>query len=190
VFVGWGGVACGPSFQAVYEGESHFEHCYALDQKAVPDDAKKECWRDWLRGYTYGQSNDRVEYAATRFSQLSLDPTLPSEDVRSDGGSTVPRQSPRTLAAPIPTNAFAPPPNLSASDMHDSTDPPDAGRIARPVLAVTVPGADCVQACEERWAKCEGDCKTKACEACDKTYKTCVPTCFKDGEADAGKKRW
>jgi hypothetical protein len=26
------GVACGPSFQVMYEGDSRFEHCYALDE--------------------------------------------------------------------------------------------------------------------------------------------------------------
>ena len=25
-------LACGPSFQAIYEGNSRFEHCYALDE--------------------------------------------------------------------------------------------------------------------------------------------------------------
>src|SRR5580704_8341709 len=112
------GVACWPSFQAVYEGVLHFEHCYALDQMNVGDEAKKDCWREWLRGYTYGQSNDRVEYAATRFSELSLDPTLPSEDTR-DAGPRRPRRPESTVAAPMPTNAFAPPPNMSASEVRD-----------------------------------------------------------------------
>src|SRR5580704_16522387 len=77
-----GSAACGPSFQAVYECDVHFEHCYALDQGGATVEAQKECWRDWLHGYTYGQSRDRVEYGGTRLSYLSLDPTLPSEDVR------------------------------------------------------------------------------------------------------------
>src|SRR5579863_8794084 len=95
---------CGPSFQAVYEGERNFEHCYALDQTQASVEAKKNCWREWLRDYTYGQSNDRVEYAATRFSQLSLDPTLPSEDVV-DGGSRRARKGDSVaLAAPAPTS--------------------------------------------------------------------------------------
>ena len=76
-------LACGPSYQALYECDVHFEHCYALDESAASADVKKECWRDWLHGYTYGQSRDRVEYGGTRYSQLSLDPTLPSEDVSS-----------------------------------------------------------------------------------------------------------
>ena len=42
-----GGMACGPSFQAIYEGNSRFEHCYALEenaQTAMHD--KADCWRD------------------------------------------------------------------------------------------------------------------------------------------------
>ena len=97
-------LACGPSFQAVYECDVHFEHCYALDESGASVDQKKECWRDWLHGYTYGQSRDRVEYGGTRYSELSLDPTLPSEDQPSARAKHI-------VAAPVPTNAFAPPPN-------------------------------------------------------------------------------
>jgi hypothetical protein len=174
-------VACGPSFQAVYEGELHFEHCYALDEMTVSDEAKKDCWREWLRGYTYGQSNDRVEYAATRFSELSLDPTLPSEDVR-DAGTTSRRgrRSESTVAAPMPTNAFAPPPNMSASDPRDpaaAAKTLDAGR-PRVVAPPDAPGADCVASCEGRWRSCHEGCKDGTCEPCDRTYRACVPTCF------------
>jgi hypothetical protein len=186
------GVACGPSFQAVYEGELHFEHCYALDQMNVGDEAKKDCWREWLRGYTYGQSNDRVEYAATRFSELSLDPTLPSEDTR-DAGPRRPRRPESTVAAPMPTNAFAPPPNMSASEVRDPAGASgaakttvDAGRPARVSSVQLVPGAECLSTCEARWSGCREGCKAGACDACDKTYRTCAPTCFRE---DAGAPR-
>src|SRR5580692_11137525 len=87
-----------PSFQAVYECDVHFEHCYALDQGGATVEAQKECWRDWLHGYTYGQSRDRVEYGGTRYSELSLDPTLPSEDSPS-------MRAKHIVAAPVPTKA-------------------------------------------------------------------------------------
>jgi hypothetical protein len=182
--------ACGPSFQAVYEGELHFEHCYALDEMTVPDEAKKDCWREWLRGYTYGQSNDRVEYAATRFSQLSLDPLLPSEDV-SDAGARRPRRSESTVAAPVPTNAFAPPPNMSASDGHDAPSAAkmaDAGRPPRAASTPGAPGADCITACQGRWSGCRDGCKDGACDTCDKSYRACMPACFRD-EAGAPRGR-
>jgi hypothetical protein len=192
-----GGAACGPSFQAVYEGERNFEHCYALDETQASVEAKKDCWREWLRGYTYGQSNDRVEYAATRFSQLSLDPMLPSEDV-ADGGARRPRKADSiALAAPAPTSAFAPPPNMSAVDGHDPLAPGgsggDTGRtphvakdgkdgvrdLARPAGA---PGAECLSSCEGRWSGCANGCKDAACEACDKGYRSCVTTCVREGD--------
>jgi hypothetical protein len=173
--------ACRPSFQAVYEGDVHFEHCYAIDQKTtLPVEEKKECWRDWLGGYTYGQSNDRVEYAAARLSQLSLDPTLPTED-----DSSAPRREHR-LAAPLPTSAFVPPPIVSTSA---SVAPPDTREPPAEVASVRphpAPGAPCVTACRERWNDCRGACKESACEACDKTYRTCVPACFREGPDAAG----
>jgi len=183
-------MACGPSFQAVYEGELHFEHCYALDEMTISDDSKKECWREWLRGYTYGQSNDRVEYAATRFSELSLDPTLPSEDTRDAGaGSRRSRRAESTVAAPMPTNAFAPPPNMSAAEVRD---PPvlktvDAGKAPRAASAAGAPGSDCVAACEGRWSGCREGCKDGTCEPCDRTYRACVPTCFQEGGVARGR---
>jgi hypothetical protein len=166
----------------VYECDVRFEHCYALDQGAVPADAKKECWRDWLHAYTYGQSRDRVEFAATRFSELSLDATLPNEDVR----SSRPRRPDRPVAAPVPTNAFAPPPNVSeghiAPEPSTATSrttgttnqdpPPLDAASARP------PGADCARTCDEKWDRCHSSCKDQGCDACDRTYRVCIPACF------------
>lgn len=43
-----GALACGPSFQAIYEGNARFEHCYALEENAQTGMREKaECWRDW-----------------------------------------------------------------------------------------------------------------------------------------------
>jgi hypothetical protein len=173
--------ACRPSFQAVYEGDVHFEHCYAIDQRPLPVEQKKDCWRDWLGGYTYGQSNDRVEYAATRLSQLSLDPTLPTEDVR-------PARRERRLAAPLPTSVFAPPPIVSAAataPLPGGEAPVDAD-AARPHVTLPAPGAACVTTCRERWNDCNGSCKDSACEACDKAYRACVPACFREGAPATG----
>jgi hypothetical protein len=168
--VGLGAIACGPSFQAVYECDVRFEHCYALDQRPVSTDAQKECWRDWLHGYTYGQSRDRVEYAATRFSELSLDPTLPSEE------RDLPKRV-RPGAAPVPTNAFAPPP--STAEHADASAAPPTGPSAHPVVAGShAPGAECAEGCSGYWAACHQTCNDGACEACDKAYKLCVPGCF------------
>lgn len=168
-----GGAACGPSFQTVYEGDVRFEHCYALDQTAAPLDTKKECWRTWLHGYTNGQSWDRVEYAATRFSQLSLDPTLPSEESHEPR----PGHRPQTVAAPVPTNAFAPPPNLAASAPATASAAPSV--LVREEGPRT-PGAACCDGCAERWSTCRGQCQGPACNACDVSYRTCMPACFRE----------
>jgi hypothetical protein len=151
----------------VYECDVHFEHCYALDQGGATVEAQKECWRDWLHGYTYGQSRDRVEYGGTRLSQLSLDPTLPSEDVRTEA-----RKRPgRTIAAPMPTNAFAPPPNVVDGHGGDGPAPDQA-------VVLHLPGADCADTCKERWTACRLGCHDATCSSCDETYRTCMPDCF------------
>lgn len=192
---------CGPSFQAVYEGDVRFEHCYALDQSAVVPDYKKECWREWLHGYTYGQSSDRIEYAAARFSELSLDPTLPSVDT-----GARPTKRSRT-AAPMPTSAFAPPPNVAGegptpaplpSQAPQPPQPPQpplapSGPAALPIASTSTgpaphvvqaaahaPGEECTVACADRWNGCRRGCAGGACDACDRAYRACVPGCFQD----------
>jgi hypothetical protein len=167
-------VACGPSFQAVYECDVRFEHCYALDQGNASVDLKKQCWREWLRGYTYGQSGDRIEYAAARFSELSLDPTLPSVEVR-DGGA-----SQHASASPMPTSAFAPPPNLAERPGVDASAAPADRPPAVSEVVLRAPGSECADGCAGRWKSCHEGCRDATCEACDKTYKACVPACFHD----------
>lgn len=169
-------LACGPSFQAVYECDVRFEHCYALDQDgAAPDAAKKACWREWLHGYTYGQPRDRVEYAATRFSELSLDPTLPKVETEA------PRRA-HAMAVPAPTNAFAPPPQVAdhgpAGEGSASPAAPAKSAPTAVVAAAHAPGEECAENCASYWSACHKSCKDGACEACDKAYRLCVPACF------------
>ena len=131
---------------------------------------KKQCWFEWLHGYTWGQSRDRVEYAATRFSELSLDPTLPSLDP-----GTRPTR-PRITTAPLPTSAFAPPPNLAGDGVGQA-----GGTSSRmPPTSALAPGEQCTDACAQRWSTCRKGCADGACDACDGAYKTCVPGCFQD----------
>ncbi len=174
--VACGAVACGPSFQAVYECDVRFEHCYALDQGISTVEAKKACWREWLQGYTFGQSRDRIEYAGTRLSELSLDPTLPTEEARD-----APRHHAHApiVAAPVPTNAFAPPPNMVEHAIADA--PPSASSASASALTVRLPAPreECTDSCSEKWKTCRESCKDGQCTACDKTYRTCVPGCFR-----------
>lgn len=171
-----GAVACGPSFQAVYECDVRFEHCYALDQGVGGVNAKKACWREWLQGYTFGQSRDRIEYAGTRLSELSLDSTLPTVEQRDA------RPAHARSVAPVPTNAFAPPPNMVEHAIADS--PSTSASAPSPAVPVRAPaprapGEECREGCVDRWKSCREWCKDGACGACDKTYRSCVPGCFR-----------
>ena len=105
-------LACGPSFQAIYEGNARFEHCYALEENAQTIvHEKADCWRDWSERYTFGQTRDRIHYATARYVALSQSTNVPTDEamMMAAPGMT-PRQS--TITAPAPTNAFAPPPKV------------------------------------------------------------------------------
>jgi hypothetical protein len=173
VVLGWALCWCGPSYQAVNECDARFEHCYALDLTSGSQSAvRRTCWRDWLRGYTYGQSRDRVEYAATRLSQLSLESTMARGDLPR---GPAPVSDGTSAAAPMPTNAFVPPPNVA----------PTAGTQPGPSAAIA-PGSECAEACVSRWRVCREPCKDKACALCDRTYRACASACFRE-EAGAGR---
>ena len=188
--------ACGPRFQAIYEGNARFEHCYALEenpQARMP--AKAACWRDWSERYTYGQTQDRVHYATARFVALSELSNAPTDEALMMGA---PGETPRAsiISAPTPTNAFAPPPkvleptearlSLHSLPLNAPLLALDAG--AAPVyVAPALPAASCADACSAPYQKCSGGCdgpdagaaKAKACTTCQKAYRTCMRDCFK-----------
>jgi hypothetical protein len=167
--------ACGPSFQAVYECDVHFEHCYALEETAVSTALKRQCWQDWLKGYTYGQSRDRIEYASKRDAALSSDPLL---------SSVAPNPSSDPVVAhaggPAPTNAFAPPPNVASAEVSGSVPvTPDAGSANSAVASRVPPGTRCGDACVKTWSACSEECEGGvSCAPCDLAYRTCMPACF------------
>lgn len=185
VVVAIGGVgaalACGPSFQAIYEGNTRFEHCYALEenpQTLTPE--KVDCWRDWSERYTYGQTRDRIHYATARYVALSQSTNVPTDEamMMAAPGMT-PRQS--TITAPAPTNAFAPPPKI-LGDYPDasSSRPPRPSEIPTVVGAGTksadggpgpgiphtppsapssgLPASGCTTECEARFRECNEGC--------------------------------
>ena len=184
-------LACGPSFQAIYEGNSRFEHCYALEENAqtvMPE--KADCWRDWSEHYTYGQTRDRIHYATARYVALSQSTNVPTDEamMMAAPGMT-PRQS--VITAPAPTNAFAPPPKVLEDYGDASTGKParpsevptvvgvggsstsaDAGASPKPALAPPLPASDCGDGCKTKFRDCDGG-------QCDKTYRACMRACFK-----------
>lgn len=193
-----GALACGPSFQAIYEGNARFEHCYALEensQTAMPD--KADCWRDWSEHYTYGQTRDRIHYATARYVALSQSSNVPTDEAMMMGAPGVtPRQS--VITAPAPTNAFAPPPKVledygdagasrglrpsevptvvgmggGSTGISVPTPSPmaDAGAASKPTPPL--PAADCGESCRSKFRDCDAG-------PCDKTYRACMRACFK-----------
>jgi hypothetical protein len=179
-------LACGPSFQAVYEGDQRFEHCYALDDNpTAPMGDKATCWRDWLKSYTYGQTRDRVEYAAVRQRTLQRVPELPTDEAMMEAAPGEVRTK-ATVAAPAPTSAFAPPPR-TASDMPDAgprvapSPMPSVVFVAPPPTTASppppTPAADCQSECQHKLDACRSDAKKP--DPCDKDYKGCMRACFK-----------
>ena len=117
-------VACGPSFQTIYENDARFEHCYALDDSATASLEKKaKCWKDWKEHHTFGQTRDRVEYAQSRYVALQRVPDLPTDEAMMHAApGEVGDQG--KLTAPTPTNAFAPPEAMAAVDAGGRAAPP------------------------------------------------------------------
>lgn len=192
-------VACGPSFQAIYEGNARFEHCYALEEQAqAPMHDKAECWHDWSERYTYGQTRDRIQYAIARYVALSQTENIPTDEAMMNAAPGVtPRVS--NITAPAPTNAFAPPPKV-LGDMDASTSPPtrpserpqiitnepqpDAAAARAPTIPPP-PAQSCADTCKVEFDACQTSCSDdagangKKCTACPKAYKACMRACFK-----------
>ncbi|MCL2723996.1 MAG: hypothetical protein FWD69_06115 [Polyangiaceae bacterium] len=184
--------ACGPSFQAIYEGNARFEHCYALEenpQATMP--AKADCWRDWSEHYTYGQTRDRVQYAIARYVALSQAPTTPTDEALMNAAPGVmPRVN--TISAPAPTSAFAPPPKVLVEVTDAQATPPYPGVAALASATIHVapplPDTSCADQCSNAFRVCGVQCVNPApgsraigapCTTCDDNYRACMRACFK-----------
>ncbi len=188
------GLACGPSFQAIYEGNARFEHCYALEENAqttLPE--KADCWHDWSTRYTYGQTRDRIHYAIARYVALSQ--SVPTDEAMMMAAPGMTRRQ-STITAPNPTNAFAPPPKI-LDEMDASAGKParpselpvvvgtggssvDAGVVGSAgnsggdggASSKALPASTCSDTCTSSFRACAG-------AACEKTYRGCMRACFK-----------
>jgi hypothetical protein len=177
--------ACGPSYQALYEGDARFEHCYALEESgAVTMTQKRDCWRGWIVHFTYGQTRDRVEYAAARYRALARAPQAPTDEAMMEAAPGEGRTT--SITAPAPTSAFAPPPKTleESPDGGDGNAVVTAGYadagpgVVNEEQALQPPGSACTTGCDAAWSRCR-DCDAGAkCEACTATYKKCMRTCF------------
>lgn len=175
---------CGASYQAVYEGEVRFEHCYRLDLEAKsPLPYRRECWREWTQFYTYGQSRDRLEYAARRVRELSGQGAGgTSADATLDAGEP----PPPVILAPAPTNPFESPPIVQQAAPKDAgADVAPEAAAPSPVAAAAAqgpPGQACLLLCGKSWQQCVTACapdKLKTCKTtCDIRFRGCVGHCL------------
>ena len=183
-------LACGPSFQAVYEGDARFEHCYALEETSnVTMLQKAECWRDFTQRHTYGQTRDRVEYAASRYHAL-VNPELPTDEAMMQAAPGM-VDTTKQLAAPAPTSAFAPPPVTTAainvptaapSATHAPPPPTpstpaqtlDASASTKPITKLK----QCATDCDVGFDACMSQPRDSG--TCDGIYRNCVNPCLKE----------
>jgi hypothetical protein len=160
------GASCGPSFEAVYEGNVRFEHCYRLDRDTVNASSHREyCWTQWVQTYTYGQSQDRVEYAKRRIRVLRGEPP---PGARPD--------HPQEVAL----NAT---PGTSTTDAVNPQAAPAAAQSATPAVTAPneeLPGDGCATACRSTLTLCRKGCLTapKGCAPCEPDYNSCMRRCF------------
>jgi hypothetical protein len=183
---------CGPSFQAVYDGDVRFEHCYALDESsAMSREQKEECWRDWTKNYTYGQTRDKIEYAVSRRLALARVAELPTDDATKQAapGEGIRKN---VITAPMPTSAFAPPPTTlpeAAERGQTGTGQTKVSDLPKPqpVPQLRPPAAECTDECTKTWQACKKDCVAASCDACDGADKTCVLGCMKEVPGPKGK---
>ena len=173
--------SCGPSFQIIYEGDVRFEHCYAVDESATtPMKDKADCWRDWMKSYTYGQTRDRIEYAAARQYALTVAPMNPSDEALMEaapGGGV--RKN--VISAPMPSSANAPPP--ATMQEVDAGAAVDAAAKSTGLVQARTPGAACMDLCAKDWVACKDACTSKACDLCDSGHRTCARVCYGDKAA-------
>lgn len=190
LLVGGAPLGCGPSFQALYEGDARFEHCYALDANAQAAMSKKaECWKHYDAQYAWSQPVDRVRFARARTQALSVATQMPTDEALMMAAPGA-RPDEGRITAPAPTSAYAPPPKVLPVKVEQlprrevaaphTPEIVDAGVVAGPV-PVPAPGAVCQGACEAQWRSCGGACgnSARACEKCTRSYRSCMQQCFR-----------
>lgn len=175
--------ACGPSFQTIYENDARFEHCYALEEGSASLTEKANCWNDWKKHHTLGQTRDCVDYATSRYVALNSNALPTDEGMMQAAPGEVGERTQNT--APAPTNPFAPPEAMANEDAGSRTQQqtppiPVASTVAtqEPTSDAPVrpPGAACTDDCAHTWDSCKRGRETKRC---DGAYDRCVVGCVK-----------
>ncbi len=180
--------ACGPSVQSIHEGSVRFEHCYRLDLDVdIAPGHREACWKEWLGGYTYGQTRDRIDYARRRIRSFASGDTARPELTME--GERRPEERQFYLVVPGPSSLHAPPAPIATrvrgldGGAADELEAATAASAPAPVPAGSVPGQDCATACTTAFnscrAACAGDAGSQAaCKSCDPDFKRCMRRCF------------
>lgn len=176
--------ACGPSFEAIQEGDLRFAHCDRLDvDPNIAPSHRLHCWREWRRVYTYGQTRDRVEYAQRRIAEVVSGDTEPPFELPA-GPHAEPRQY-RPVPAPAQPLTEPPPP---VEPIEGAPAAPESGSpgATDPAAAVGAAGAksndsapDCRARCEAELNGCMPGCETKptGCAPCEPSFEACLGLC-------------
>ncbi|HTV23783.1 MAG TPA: hypothetical protein VMG12_34065 [Polyangiaceae bacterium] len=158
---------CGPSFEAIQEGDLRFAHCDRLDlDPNIAPSHRLHCWREWRRVYTYGQTRDRVEYAQRRIAEVVSGDTEPPFDLPTGSSRPADASHPAT-----PNPAHVPPPAvvpLAGTDSALARDSPEGAF-----------GPGCRSRCDALRAGCAPSCETEArgCKDCEASFESCLVHC-------------
>lgn len=146
--------ACGASYQAVFDGDVHFERCYRFDAEPTRTrDERLSCWSEWSQRYTHGQSADRVDYAAARARTLS------AGDAKPVGPSVLP---------PAASASAAPAPSASVVTVAALVDDPSLSTRQL-----------CFRDCGDHFSRCASKCDRTSCvKKCGDIVKMCVGECL------------
>lgn len=164
--------ACGPSFEAIAEGDLRFAHCDRLDLDSnIAPSHRLHCWREWRRVYTYGQTRDRVEYAQRRIAEVVSGDVDPAFDLPSGTPRPLepaPRPSGRPGAAGAPAAPVAP---VIAA--------PVAPVIPVPLEPSAATTPSCAERCQNEERLCLAECVTRptGCEPCGVIDESCRQQC-------------
>jgi hypothetical protein len=162
---------CGPSYRMLREGDSRFEHCYALDERTDVDAQERaQCWERFADAKYPGQGVDRTRYAVGRVQALR---SLSSRGTPNPGAPVAMNTQALSVHAQAPANAFVPPPNIVRLG--------DAG-VSKESQAQG--SGVCRGSCYDAWSQCrrracqrtESD-GASDCDACDRVYGACAKGC-------------
>lgn len=165
--IGLVAVGCGPSFEAIQEGDLRFAHCDRLDlDPTIAPSHRLHCWREWRRVYTYGQTRDRVDYAQRRIAEVVSGDTEPPFELPTGSSRRPDANHP---AAPNPAHSSPPAVvPLAGTESAITRDAPEGAF-----------GPGCRSRCEAGHAECSPGCETqpRGCKDCEAQYQTCLLNC-------------